>query len=229
MAFITDGRFSGATHGICICHAAPEAAAGAGGLELVSTGDTVTIDVTGRSLNYERSTDAVRRRAGVYISFRRCDWASLRQEFSCSLHSNQGREEAISVDEALAIKRSAEGYGGPLRGTLVRRLPWSCFACTFGAPFVASPNCDGRFRCRHGTSRPLAVPVKALAPGEPGHRVIGGSQEGAKTPKAVPAVLPELFCMLCGYLQRMYGSVALDAIVLDSFMLCHLSSAHLTA
>ena len=67
VAFITDGRFSGATHGICICHAAPEAAAGAGGLELVSTGDTITIDVNGRSLNYERSTDPVR---GAYLSGR---------------------------------------------------------------------------------------------------------------------------------------------------------------
>ena len=55
VAFITDGRFSGATHGICICHAAPEAAAGQGGLELVCTGDEVTIDVNGRTLDYKRS------------------------------------------------------------------------------------------------------------------------------------------------------------------------------
>ena len=38
--------------GICIGHAAPEAAAGAGGLELVCDGDVVTIDVEGRMLNY---------------------------------------------------------------------------------------------------------------------------------------------------------------------------------
>lgn len=60
VAFITDGRFSGATHGICIGHAAPEAAAGAGGLELVCTGDTVTIDVEGRTMNYVASSSADR-------------------------------------------------------------------------------------------------------------------------------------------------------------------------
>lgn len=50
VAFITDGRFSGATHGICIGHAAPEAAAGAGGIELVQDGDVVEIDVLGRKV-----------------------------------------------------------------------------------------------------------------------------------------------------------------------------------
>ena len=34
VAFLTDGRFSGATHGICIGHIAPEAAAGAGNLDV---------------------------------------------------------------------------------------------------------------------------------------------------------------------------------------------------
>ena len=39
----------------------------------------------------------------------------------CQLHDCiQARQEATSVEEALAIKRAAEGYGGPLRGTLVR-------------------------------------------------------------------------------------------------------------
>ena len=60
VAFITDGRFSGATHGICIGHAAPEAALGGGGLELVCSGDSVTIDVEQRRLDYQRSTAADR-------------------------------------------------------------------------------------------------------------------------------------------------------------------------
>lgn len=60
VAFITDGRFSGATHGICIGHTAPEAAAGAGGIELVCTGDMVTIDVAGRTMSYVPSAAAER-------------------------------------------------------------------------------------------------------------------------------------------------------------------------
>ena len=87
VAFITDGRFSGATHGICICHAAPEAAAGQGGLELVCTGDEVTIDVNGRTLDYKRSEapvspalfdskrlDLAEGLAFGRIGARRCQW-----------------------------------------------------------------------------------------------------------------------------------------------------------
>jgi len=43
VALLTDGRFSGATHGFCIGHLGPEAAVG-GPIGLISTGDTITID-----------------------------------------------------------------------------------------------------------------------------------------------------------------------------------------
>ena len=43
VALLTDGRFSGATRGMCIGHAAPEAATG-GPMGLVQDGDTITID-----------------------------------------------------------------------------------------------------------------------------------------------------------------------------------------
>jgi dihydroxy-acid dehydratase len=45
VALVTDGRFSGATRGICVGHVAPEAAIG-GPLALVRDGDRVRIDVT---------------------------------------------------------------------------------------------------------------------------------------------------------------------------------------
>lgn len=41
---MTDGRFSGASHGIMVGHVAPEAAEG-GPLALVEDGDTVIIDI----------------------------------------------------------------------------------------------------------------------------------------------------------------------------------------
>jgi len=43
VALLTDGRFSGATHGFCIGHVGPEAAVG-GPIGLISNGDTITID-----------------------------------------------------------------------------------------------------------------------------------------------------------------------------------------
>ena len=50
VALITDGRFSGATHGMMIGHVSPEAACG-GPIALVQDGDVITIDVTNRQLN----------------------------------------------------------------------------------------------------------------------------------------------------------------------------------
>ncbi|MED5464020.1 MAG: dihydroxy-acid dehydratase, partial [Myxococcota bacterium] len=50
VALITDGRFSGATHGFMIGHVAPEAAVG-GPIALVQNGDTITIDVDKREVN----------------------------------------------------------------------------------------------------------------------------------------------------------------------------------
>lgn len=49
-ALITDGRFSGASHGIMIGHLSPEAASG-GPLALITDGDGVRIDVTAQTID----------------------------------------------------------------------------------------------------------------------------------------------------------------------------------
>ncbi|MQS89227.1 dihydroxy-acid dehydratase [Companilactobacillus mishanensis] len=54
VALITDGRFSGATHGICVGHVSPEAASG-GEIGLIHDGDKITIDLTNRTLDVEVS------------------------------------------------------------------------------------------------------------------------------------------------------------------------------
>src|SRR5207245_4266241 len=56
VALITDGRFSGATHGFCIGHIAPEASHG-GPIAAVREGDIIAIDVPSRTLNIEVSAD----------------------------------------------------------------------------------------------------------------------------------------------------------------------------
>ncbi|HEX4834839.1 MAG TPA: dihydroxy-acid dehydratase [bacterium] len=50
VALITDGRFSGASHGFVIGHVAPEAANG-GPIAAVREGDTINIDIPGRRLD----------------------------------------------------------------------------------------------------------------------------------------------------------------------------------
>jgi dihydroxy-acid dehydratase len=52
VALITDGRFSGATHGFMVAHMAPEAALG-GGLAAVRDGDLINIDVVARRVDVE--------------------------------------------------------------------------------------------------------------------------------------------------------------------------------
>ena len=49
-ALLTDGRFSGGTHGFCIGHVAPEAVDG-GPIALVEDGDRIVVDVEARSID----------------------------------------------------------------------------------------------------------------------------------------------------------------------------------
>ena len=50
VALITDGRFSGATHGFCIGHVGPEAAVG-GPIALLRDGDKITIDAVAGTID----------------------------------------------------------------------------------------------------------------------------------------------------------------------------------
>ena len=61
VALITDGRFSGATHGACIGHVSPEAAAG-GLIGLVEPGDIISIDIPNRTVTLEVSDDVIAER-----------------------------------------------------------------------------------------------------------------------------------------------------------------------
>jgi dihydroxy-acid dehydratase len=59
IALITDGRFSGATHGLMVGHVAPEAAHG-GPIAFVRDGDPITLDVRARRLDVDADLDARR-------------------------------------------------------------------------------------------------------------------------------------------------------------------------
>ncbi len=62
VALITDGRFSGGSHGFVVGHVSPEAAVG-GPLALLRNGDPVTIDARGRRIDAQVSASELRRRS----------------------------------------------------------------------------------------------------------------------------------------------------------------------
>jgi dihydroxy-acid dehydratase len=61
VALITDGRFSGGSHGFVVGHVTPEACVG-GPIALVKNGDTITIDALKRQMNLEISAAELRAR-----------------------------------------------------------------------------------------------------------------------------------------------------------------------
>jgi dihydroxy-acid dehydratase len=61
VALITDGRFSGGTHGPCIGHVSPEAMEG-GTIALVRDGDGIVLDIPGRKLTLDVSASELARR-----------------------------------------------------------------------------------------------------------------------------------------------------------------------
>ena len=65
VALITDGRFSGATHGFMVAHVAPEAVRG-GPIAAVRDGDTIVIDVASRRLDVELTDDEIAERVASY-------------------------------------------------------------------------------------------------------------------------------------------------------------------
>ena len=72
VALITDGRFSGATHGFMAAHIAPEAARG-GPIAALSDGDEITIDVEARRIDADLSDAQISERCAAYVQPRRAD------------------------------------------------------------------------------------------------------------------------------------------------------------
>src|ERR671936_3216056 len=65
VALLTDGRFSGATHGLMAGHVAPEAVHG-GPIAAVRDGDLIEFDVARREPRLELSEEEIRERAAAY-------------------------------------------------------------------------------------------------------------------------------------------------------------------
>jgi dihydroxy-acid dehydratase len=72
VALITDGRFSGATHGFMAAHIAPEAARG-GPIAAIADGDEIEIDVDSRRIDVALSDEQIAERLAAYTAPRRAD------------------------------------------------------------------------------------------------------------------------------------------------------------
>ena len=65
VALLTDGRFSGATHGLMAGHVAPESVRG-GPIGIVRDGDEITLDVDARRLDVALTDDEIAARTAAY-------------------------------------------------------------------------------------------------------------------------------------------------------------------
>ena len=94
VALITDGRFSGGTHGACIGHVSPEAAAG-GLIGLIKNGDIIEIDIPARTINLKVSK--------AEIAKRKKNWKPLQKEIKSSWLRKYARM-ATSADTGGVLK-----------------------------------------------------------------------------------------------------------------------------
>jgi len=92
VALITDGRFSGATHGFMIGHVAPEAYEG-GPLALVKNGDTILIDAKKRLLDLVVSKAELKRRL--------VKWKKPKERYSGGVLGKYGRHVGSASEGAV--------------------------------------------------------------------------------------------------------------------------------
>ncbi len=78
-ALITDGRFSGGTSGLSIGHVSPEAAEG-GAIGLIEEGDTIEIDIPGRSIRVAISDEELARRRAAMEAKGKAAWKPANRE-----------------------------------------------------------------------------------------------------------------------------------------------------
>ena len=92
VALITDGRFSGATHGFTVGHIAPEAFRG-GAIGLVRDGDQIVIDVENRELSVELPDDE--------LAQRRAEWMQPEPRYKTGIMAKYAKTVASASEGAV--------------------------------------------------------------------------------------------------------------------------------
>ena len=86
VALLTDGRFSGATHGLMAGHLAPEAVRG-GPIAAVHDGDEITIDVDARRIDVALSDEQIAARVAEYVPPDNPDLTGVLKKYARSVSS----------------------------------------------------------------------------------------------------------------------------------------------
>ena len=92
VALITDGRFSGASHGPMVGHVAPEAAVG-GPIGLLREGDIVTLDIPNRSLDVRLTEEE--------FSDRRSAWRPLPPKYTTGVLAKYAKLVSSAAEGAV--------------------------------------------------------------------------------------------------------------------------------
>jgi dihydroxy-acid dehydratase len=99
VALVTDGRFSGATHGFMVGHIAPEAARG-GAIALVEDGDRIVIDVEARRIDVDAD-----------LAERRAKWRAPKPRYVQGVMARYARLVASASEGATTGVFAKEGEG----------------------------------------------------------------------------------------------------------------------
>lgn len=86
IGLITDGRFSGGTHGLVVGHVAPEAWVG-GPIALLKNGDTVTIDADKKTLNVALDDGELQRRRAAWKQPKPREERGVLAKYARTVHS----------------------------------------------------------------------------------------------------------------------------------------------
>ena len=92
VALITDGRFSGASHGPMVGHVAPEAAVG-GPIGLLHEGDIVTLDIPQRDLNVQLTAEQ--------LADRRAAWQPLPPKYTSGVLAKYAKLVSSAAEGAV--------------------------------------------------------------------------------------------------------------------------------
>ena len=82
VALVTDGRFSGASHGPMVGHVAPEAAVG-GPIGLLAEGDIITLDIPNRRLEAQVTEEQ--------MATRRADWKPIEPKYTTGVFAKYAK------------------------------------------------------------------------------------------------------------------------------------------
>ena len=139
VALITDGRFSGGTHGFVVGHITPEAHVG-GPLAVVKNGDPITIDARARTLTLEISVTEMRAAAKAL------------EGAEAALHARRARQvrapgvecEYRCGDRSVAISDRLSAMSFRLTAVAASSLSWAASPEASAAAGRARDRCSAR-------------------------------------------------------------------------------------